>query len=210
MKAYFRNIYIAFSTIFAGMTVTMRRMLNPSVTVQYPHQRLDIPDRARNQLVNIIDECNGCNQCVRACPVNCITLETIKAFDGEDLGTTSDGSTRRLHVTVYDIDMSKCCYCGLCTIPCPTEAVVMTDKYEYAAYNRDDLIFHFAKYTPEQVAEMKRRDDIRTKEKEAKKLAAEKAKAAAAAKKEAADAAGGMKKPGDSAAGNNKSADTSS
>jgi len=183
MRHYFRNIYIAISTIIAGMTVTMRRMLNKSVTIQYPHERLPVPPRSRNQLVNIIEECSGCAQCVRACPVECITLETIKAFDGEDLGNTSDGSKKRLHVIVYDIDMAKCCFCGLCTVICPTESIVMTDRFEYSAYSRDDLVFHFSKYTSEQVAELKRRDDIRTKEKEAKKLAAQKAKEAEAAKK---------------------------
>jgi len=172
----------------AGMAVTMRRMLHGSVTVQYPHQKLEIPPRARNQLVNIIEECNGCNQCARACPVNCITVETIKEFDGEDLGVTSDGSKKRLHVVTYDIDMAKCCFCGLCTYPCPTESIVMTDTYEYSTYDRNDLLFHFSKYTPEEAAELRRRDAVRTKEKEAKKLAAQKAKEAAAGKKSAEDA----------------------
>jgi len=212
MARYFKNIYIAISTIIAGMTVTMRRMLSPSVTVQYPHERLEIPKGSRNKLVNIIDECNGCSQCVRACPVNCITLETVQAFEGEDLGVTSDGSKKRLHVIKYDIDMAKCCYCGLCTVPCPTQAIVMTDNYEYSSYTREGLLFHFSKYTPEQVAELKRRDEIRKKEKEAKKLAAAKAKAAAAAKKaeESAGKADTPEKPtGESAGASDKTVDKS-
>ncbi|MFC1562275.1 NuoI/complex I 23 kDa subunit family protein [candidate division KSB1 bacterium] len=183
MTQYFKNIYLAIITILIGMSVTWRRMMNKSVTVQYPHERLPIPKGSRNQLVNIIEDCIGCDQCVRACPVECITMETIKAFDGEDLGETSDGSKKRLHVAVFDIDMAKCCYCGLCTFPCPTECLIMTDRYEYSSNDRFDLNFHFATYAPEQVAELRRRDEIRQKEKEAKKLAAEKAKQAAAAKK---------------------------
>lgn len=189
MKEYFRNIYLAISTILVGMSVTFRRMLQPSVTLQYPHEKMEVPKGSRNKLFNIIDECNGCSQCVRACPVNCIVLETVQAFEGEDLGETSDGSKKRLHVTRYDIDMGKCCYCGLCTYPCPTQAIVMTDEYEYSTYERDGLIFKFATYTPEQVAELKRRDEIRKKEKAAKKAAAAKAKAEAAAKKAAEESA---------------------
>ncbi|MFC1556113.1 NuoI/complex I 23 kDa subunit family protein [candidate division KSB1 bacterium] len=183
MARYFRDIYKGIATILIGMSVTMRRFMNPSVTVQYPHEKLDIPKGSRNMLVNIIDECNGCKQCERACPVECITVETVMCFDGEDLGTASDGSKKRLHVTKYDIDLAKCCYCGLCTIPCPTEAIIMTDQYEYATYNREDLVVSYAKYLPEQIEELKRRDEIRKKEKEAAKLAKEKAKAAAEANK---------------------------
>ncbi len=195
MAQYFRNIYTAISTILIGMSVTWKRMFHRAVTIQYPHERMVVPKGSRNQLLNVIDECTGCKQCERACPVQCIKVETIGTFEGEDLGVTSDGSKKRLHVTVFDIDMAKCCYCGLCTVPCPTEAIVMTDKYEYGAYNRDDLLFQFATYSEDEVAELRRKNDIRVKEKEAKKLAAAKAKAAAEAKKNEEGAAGAAEKP---------------
>ena len=31
---------------------------------------------------------------------------------------------------VFDIDMAKCCYCNLCTYPCPTECIYMTPSFE--------------------------------------------------------------------------------
>ncbi len=48
----------------------------------------------------------------------------------------------------FDIDMSLCMYCGLCTEVCPTECLTMKDSLEgieYSKFDRSDLIFQFAK-----------------------------------------------------------------
>lgn len=48
----------------------------------------------------------------------------------------------------FDIDMSLCMYCGLCTEVCPTECLTMKDTLEgieYSSFDRTDLIFQFDK-----------------------------------------------------------------
>ena len=145
MGRYFRNIYDAIQSAWVGMNVTIRHLFMPSVTMQYPEERMEMFDRARNQLFCEIDDCIGCNQCVRACPVDCIYLETEKAAKGEDLGVTSTGTKKRLKVLRFDIDMSLCCYCSLCTYPCPTECLVMTPQYESSVYDRDELLYRFVR-----------------------------------------------------------------
>ena len=48
----------------------------------------------------------------------------------------------------FDIDMSLCMYCGLCTEVCPTECLTMKDTLEgieYSSFDRNDLIFEFDK-----------------------------------------------------------------
>ncbi|RKU09867.1 hypothetical protein C6501_14745 [Candidatus Poribacteria bacterium] len=48
----------------------------------------------------------------------------------------------------FDIDMSLCMYCGLCTEVCPTQCLVMKDSLEgieYSSFDRTDLIFEFDK-----------------------------------------------------------------
>jgi NADH-quinone oxidoreductase subunit I len=48
----------------------------------------------------------------------------------------------------FDIDMSLCMYCGLCTEVCPTECLIMIDTLagiEYSTFDRTNLIFRFAK-----------------------------------------------------------------
>jgi len=165
MAQYFRNIYEAVLTIIVGMGVTFRHLFTPAVTVQYPHQRDILPDRSRQKLYVDMDDCEGCRQCERACPVNCITVETVKALPDEDLGMTKEGKQKKLHVIRFDIDMSKCCYCNLCTFPCPTEAIHMTADYEYSTYNRADFLLKFARYTQEEADSLRERS---RKEKEAK------------------------------------------
>lgn len=111
-----------------------------------------MPERARNRLYVNMDDCIGCDQCARACPVNCITIDTAKAVPGENLGITSNGRKKALWVTKFDIDIAKCCYCSLCTYPCPTECIVMTDVFEFSAYNRDELIYNYETMDREEAA----------------------------------------------------------
>jgi NADH-quinone oxidoreductase subunit I len=48
-------------------------------------------------------------------------------------------------VHVFDIDMSLCCYCNLCTYPCPTDCIYMTPEYEFATSDLGQHLYHFAK-----------------------------------------------------------------
>ncbi|MCS7053210.1 MAG: NADH-quinone oxidoreductase subunit I [Ignavibacterium sp.] len=150
MKEYFNNIFTALFTIFVGMKVTFRHLFTPSVTIQYPDVKLPLPERERNRLYVNMDDCIGCDQCARACPVNCIEIETVKAIPGEDLGKTSNGKKKALWVTKFTIDFAKCCYCQLCVFPCPTECIYMTDVYEFSEYERDKLIYNFSTLTEEE------------------------------------------------------------
>jgi NADH dehydrogenase (ubiquinone) Fe-S protein 8 len=43
--------------------------------------------------------------------------------------------------TKYEIDMSKCIYCGFCQEACPVEAIVESNNYEYFINNRSQFIF---------------------------------------------------------------------
>jgi formate hydrogenlyase subunit 6/NADH:ubiquinone oxidoreductase subunit I len=180
MQQYFQNIWDGILTILIGMKVTWRHLFTPAVTIQYPDVRLQLPDRARNRLYVNMDDCIGCDQCSMACPVDCITIETIKSTPDVDLGLTSVGTKKRLYVPRFDIDIAKCCYCGLCVPPCPTECIKMTDVYEFSEYDRDALIYNFAVMSPEAIVEAKSKLAAYEKEQAAKKAAA--AAAAAAAK----------------------------
>ena len=126
--------------------------------------------------------------------MDCIYIETVKVGPGEDLGETTTGHKKRLHVVRFDIDMSKCCYCALCVYPCPTECLVMTPEYESSVYDRDDFIYRYATYTPEEVERIKEEGAKRDAEMAAKKAATtakgDGAKRPARVKASAAKAAG--------------------
>ena len=179
------------------MRKTFRHLFIPAVTVQYPDVKLKLPERARNRLYVNMDDCIGCFQCDMACPVDCIMIETVKALPADDLGITSTGQKKRLWVTQFDIDIAKCCYCGLCVYPCPTECIKMTDVYEFSETNRRDLIYNYATLTQAESVDIRSKAAVFEKEQAAKKAAAaaEAAKAKAAATASAPPAGGPAQPP---------------
>jgi NADPH-dependent glutamate synthase beta subunit-like oxidoreductase len=72
--------------------------------------------------------CVGCTFCARTCPDHCIKVERV-----------DDPGARCL--TRYELDLSKCCFCGLCAEQCPTDALRMTGQYELSFYHRDLMVF---------------------------------------------------------------------
>lgn len=178
-----------FSSIFTGMGVTIRHFFGPSVTLQYPDERMELPKGARSKLYVNIEDCIGCNLCARACPVNCIDIETVKATDDVDLGKTSTGNPKRFWLTKFNIDMAKCMYCDFCVHPCPTDCIYMVPEYEYSEYDRTNLVYHFSNLKPDFVTEVKEKAELeaeqkkREKEEMMKKKAEEKKKKALEEKK---------------------------
>jgi NADH-quinone oxidoreductase subunit I len=172
LGTYFYSIFHSLYTVVVGMKITIKHLFTRSATVQYPTVKMKIPERARNRLYVNIDDCIGCDQCSIACPVDCITIETIKSTPDMDLGMTSKNTKKRLYVPRFDIDIAKCCYCGLCVWPCPTECIVMTDVYEFSEYNRQNLIYSFANMTAEDIKASQDRLERYNAEQAAKKAAA--------------------------------------
>lgn len=172
MGEYFNTLKTGITTILTGLGITWKHFLNATkrkgfagvaedhyfgqvdglVTLQYPSETIPTPSFARYRLHNEADDCIACDQCAKACPVNCIEIESFKATpdDFDVLGTTSDGTKKRLWLPVFNIDMAKCMYCGLCTYPCPTECLTMTPVHDFSEIDRDHMIYHFGNMTKEQ------------------------------------------------------------
>lgn len=179
-----KKSWTTFKTIFTGMGVTMRHLMQPSVTLRYPDERDELPLGARSKLYVDIDDCIGCKLCERACPVDCIAIETVQATKDEDLGKTSTGNPKRFWITNFNIDMSKCMYCDMCVPPCPTECITMVPEYEYSEYDRNNLLFQFSELSEEKITEVKEKAKKEQEEKmRKKKEAAKKKKAKKKAKK---------------------------
>ena len=85
---------------------------------------------------------------------------------------TSDGTKKRLYAPVFDIDMAKCCYCGLCTTVCPTDCLTMTPVYDFAEVDIKNMIYHFTDLSPEQAQEKQRLFEKQQEEMAAAKAAA--------------------------------------
>ncbi|KAF0244617.1 MAG: NADH-quinone oxidoreductase subunit [Planctomycetota bacterium] len=187
LGTYVTDLVEGFSSVWDAMVVGLQGYTDKPVTELYPDTKMRLPERTRMQLFNRFEDCIGCNMCAMACPVDCIYIDFVKAPKAEGmpeqyLGKTRDGKEKKLYVTKFDIDMAKCCYCNLCTFPCPTECLTMSPRFEASVTNRQDLIYRFSPMTKDEIERV-------TKAAEVERIATEAAKAAAAAAKAAAAAA---------------------
>ena len=189
MRDYFNNIYVGLRSFWKGLSLTFKHMKNKEelvATLQYPNEKWPIPERnigfdmseynvVRSKLHVDMDDCIGCLQCERACPVDCIKIDTIKPSKDSDIdcGVTSLGTQKKLVVPRFTIDMSECMYCNLCVYPCPEECIYMVggpneDKhemdYEFSQYSRDGLIFEFANATDEDIVSAGGEDYIKNRD----------------------------------------------
>jgi formate hydrogenlyase subunit 6/NADH:ubiquinone oxidoreductase subunit I len=171
---YWRNVVDATRSLLGGLRLTCKHILkarknaaqhaikNPHyfdqqegiATIQYPHVSLPVPDIGRYKLHNEIEDCIVCDKCATICPVNCITIEPIKAT--QEIGRTSDGTPKRIYAAKFDIDMGKCCFCGLCTTVCPTECLTMTKTYDFSVFDIREHNYAFAEMSEEKIIEKKK------------------------------------------------------
>lgn len=185
-----KNALRGFITAWEGMVLTIRhlfaskkqRIIEPvsnenyfkklegTTTIQYPKQKLPVPEVGRYQLDVEIDDCIVCDLCAKICPVDCIAIDSIKATG--PIGQTSDGTVKRLYAAKFDIDMAKCLYCGLCTVVCPTECITMTNQYDRSVIDLSELTYIFSEMSPEDAAEKRALLDQQLAEKQAAKEAA--------------------------------------
>jgi len=169
MSEYINNIIYGVKSFITGMGLTLKHFKNKKdlvATLQYPNEKWPLPERnigfepsdynvIRSRLHVDIDDCIGCLQCERACPVDCIKIDTIKPPKGSDYdcGKTSFDTQKKMIVPRFTIDMSECMYCDLCVHPCPEECIYMVGgpnepkheiDYEFSQYERHGLVFEFA------------------------------------------------------------------
>ena len=120
--------------IAKGMLVTLRNLVRKPVTVQYPEQRLPQHPRFRGEEFVFYEErCTGCASCAKYCPLGIIKIVTSPS--GQQ---TQEGEKYR--VDVFDIDLARCMFCGLCVEACPYDALHMGSGFERARPRVSDLV----------------------------------------------------------------------
>lgn len=138
-RAYFKNIYDTVRTIAIGMRITLKYCFARTITVQYPDMPPVTQPRYRGFHWFEAEKCIACDQCAKACPVDCIYIEKSgpRKID-KDSGVAVGGALTR-----YAIDYSKCLLCALCCDPCPTDCIHMGDNHDLSAYTREDMTVEF-------------------------------------------------------------------
>ena len=122
--------------LLKGLGVTMKTMLTPAVTQQYPHVKPDLPARTRGVIALKEANCTVCYKCSRECPDWCIYIDAHK----ETHEPASGGKGRSMKVLDrFAIDYALCMYCGICVEVCPFDALFWSPEFEYAEYDIVEL-----------------------------------------------------------------------
>ena len=153
-------------------------------TVQFPEERLILPEEARYLPFLVYNElpdgkreilCTSCGICAKVCPPQCIWI--VRSNDpvtGKPIPEPTE----------FYIDADICMNCGYCAEYCPFDAIKMDHNFEIASYSRNvynmELLLKSSEYYKSiRPLNYAREEAARIAEAEAKK-AKEAAKAAAA------------------------------
>jgi len=109
---------------------------NGIFTVQYPEEKLPVPEEFRYIPFLVYDEgesgeeeirCTSCGICAKVCPPQCIWIVR---------GTNPETGRPVPQPDAFTIDVDICMNCGLCAEYCPFDAIKMDHDYEIAGYGR--------------------------------------------------------------------------
>ena len=127
------------AAIAKGMSVTLKELLSPTVTENYPDEPPKLQQRYRGVHVlqrdkDGLEKCVACFLCAVACPSECIYIE---AAENTEKVRISGGER---YAKVYNIDYNRCIFCGYCVEACPTDAITHGHGFEVASFNTSTLI----------------------------------------------------------------------
>lgn len=117
------------------------------------------------------DTCVNCGMCERVCAPQSIT-RTVKKLDNGDQEVS------------FQFDMTSCTFCSMCADFCGTKSIKLTDDYMIVGTKPEDFLVKASfikkappkpKFTPEQLAEMKKKAEAAKAAKAAQAAQAEKA-----------------------------------
>jgi NADH-quinone oxidoreductase subunit I len=129
-----------FNALRKGFGLTFRTMFRSPVTTEYPDVKRAPQPRFHgrhvlNRYADGLEKCVGCELCAWACPADAIFVV------GADNRPDARYSPGERYGVDYQINYLRCIFCGLCIEACPTRALTMTNEYELADDDRQDLIY---------------------------------------------------------------------
>lgn len=129
--SFWEKLYLP--EIARGLGLTLKQMLKPNITRQYPEEKWEPLGSYRGRPVLVLDEdgerCVACGLCSRVCPALAIEVRA---------GETTQEKER--YPELFEINMLRCIYCGFCEEVCPEEAIVMSKDYDLVFTSQEDAI----------------------------------------------------------------------
>ena len=118
----------------SGLLVTLKNLTKRPFTVQYPEERVKQHPRFRGEeFVWYEERCTGCASCAKYCPLGIIKIETSPS---DTLPQKGD----KYRLEVFDIQIFRCMFCGLCVEACPYDALHMGSGFEQGRYSRKEMV----------------------------------------------------------------------
>lgn len=142
MGSWFRNVLTAVVTVARGLAVTLGYWLKTywpergafTQRFEYPEKPVPVAPRYRGFHRFDLTTCIACDQCAKACPVDCIYIGKERVQNGKGF-----------RITGFAIDYSKCMFCALCVEPCPVDCIFMGATHDLSCYSRDGCIVDFSR-----------------------------------------------------------------
>lgn len=130
--SFWEKLYLP--EIARGLGLTLKQMMQPRFTRQYPEEKFEPEASYRGRPVLVQEEwgerCVACGLCSRVCPAIAIEVQAAET-----------PREKERYPKLFEINMLRCIFCGYCEEACPEEAIVMSRDYELVFSNPEDAIF---------------------------------------------------------------------
>lgn len=126
--------------IASGLKITLKNIFRPTVTLQYPEERPEIPEGYRGVPTLVKDpngreKCVSCQLCEFVCPPKAIRITPGELDENSENAHVEKGPQE------FEVNMLRCIYCGFCEEVCPEEAIWLQDIFSVSGYTREELVY---------------------------------------------------------------------
>jgi formate hydrogenlyase subunit 6/NADH:ubiquinone oxidoreductase subunit I len=133
----------AIAKLFAGLQYSLsyiwvRSADRKPAVEQYPdvisaRTKEDFFPKSKGFLTNALNVCNGCGDCIRACSVKALEMDSRLMPDGA------------ITVENFRIDLGRCYSCSVCVEICPVSSIKHTNEFELSVQNAKSMIIEITR-----------------------------------------------------------------